>query len=186
MKNTFERIKLLNDLYKKNSIEDTDDKTIDLDRKRGVVMKKADEDKDGQLEVHEYDKHKDNISEAFLSSQKEQKNPVLQDFEQSKKDYYKDTREQWQRYRENKDQDEKLVFNEVGEQLTSTKNDIISWNADKRLIAWNARNSITAGNRVDVVATNEITAEQFATNDPFNYAAQYQLEWNRKNAESMV
>lgn len=161
-----------NNLFK---IDNDDSKTIDADRKRGLAIKKADEDDDGHLEVHEYDKHKDMLSQAFVEWEKERKNPIIQQFEESKKNYYADLDHVWS-------SEKKLLFNEVGDQLLDAKNSIVAGNANKDMIAWNARNEISANNAVNIVASNGKTPEEFATTDPFSYARVYQEQWNRQYA----
>ena len=160
-----------NDLFKSLWQDSHDDKTIDFDRKRGVALKKADEDKDGDLELHEYNKHKEKLADVFVESQKEQQNPIVQEFEESKKEYYADL--------DAVDATEKkLLFNEVSDQLADAKGSIISWNANKEMIAGNARNEIVAGNAVNVIATNGKTPEEYAATDPFAYAQEYIRQQN--------
>jgi len=50
---------------------DSEAATIDDDKNRGAVLKIADEDKDWNLETHEYNKHKETIADAFLRSKQE-------------------------------------------------------------------------------------------------------------------
>ncbi len=154
---------------------DSDDKTIDHDRKRWLALKQADEDEDGHLEMHEYNKHKDTLSKAFLEGEKERKNPIIQQFEESKKNYYADIEAVW-----SPEKEKQLLFNDVADQLADTKNSIVSWNANKDIIAGNARNEVVAGNAVDVISTNGLSAEEYATSDPFAYAQAYQEQWNRQ------
>ena len=161
-----------NDLFKSKESELV---TIDQDRGRGLILKDADQNKNGNLEVHEYNKAKKNIAGEFVNSQLEQKNPLIQEFVKSKSNYYKEFAVLWH-------QEEKLLLNEVEDQLEHVQNNIVSWNADKWIASWNARNTIVAGNSVNVISSNGLTPEKFAVDDPFDYASEYQKEWNRTHA----
>lgn len=84
-----------------------------------MIMKHADEDKDGDLELHEYNEHKDKIADVFVESQKEQQNPIVKEFDESKKNYYADLDAVGA-------PEKKLLFNEVSDQLADAKGNIIS------------------------------------------------------------
>ena len=107
-----------NDLFKSPEQEEHT-LTIDHDRKRGMVMKHADEDKDGDLELHEYNEHKDKIADVFVESQKEQQNPIVKEFDESKKNYYADLDAVGS-------PDKKLLFNEVSDQLADAQGSIVA------------------------------------------------------------
>lgn len=136
--------------------------TIDNDKNRGATLKIADEDKDGSLEIHEYNKHKERIADAFV---------------RSKQEYFQEIESVWE-------QEKKVVLNEVHDQLVSLQNSMLSTNS-RDISSTNSDITKKAGNSVpEKLATNWLPLEAVWKN-AFNYAKNdpngIQARWNREH-----
>lgn len=158
------------DKSQQNTVDN--DHTIDDDKKRGMMMKQADEDGDGNLEIHEYNKYKDEIAQVFLMSEQDKKNPLFQ-LKPSQYGYYDDIEKNWWLH----NNQENIFLNEVKDETAQMKDSIVSTNS-RDMPSGNARNSVVAGNSVDILATNEKTPEEYATSDPYGYAQEYIRQQN--------
>ena len=136
--------------------------TIDDDKYRWWALYAADDDHDWNLETHEYNKNKESIADAFA---------------RSKQEYFQEIDNVWE-------EEKKVVFNEVHDQLASLQNSIFSTNSynvsannyDLTKRAWNSL--------PERVATNGLPPEAVG-NNAFNYAQNdpngIQARWNREH-----